>query len=334
MQQVGMQQVGMRNARKAWSRFLRRETRGFTLIELLVVIGIIALLIGILLPSLAKARTIARNTKCLANTRAMGQIMTFYANDNKSWFPVVPRPIGYNRAFMNQQGRAGGLAGFFSLTQRGSDGNGEGWTAGFYPPSAADTDLQDMTKPVLFDYLDENYEILTCPSDKIDIYYGQAWTTGRNLTEALLTTSSTGNTPGRRLPRVPRRNEEVVGYNISYLYIAGLRTDEPGVPVPPPLWGDETLANDYNTDAWYRASVDNEGNVTGDTAAVTLAQAAGPGRYGKLDNHGDGGANFVYADGHAALETGVVLRDFFSPKGNKSINGADPFRSQRVETVD
>ncbi len=311
-----------------------RRKAGFTLIELLVVIGIIALLIGILLPSLAKARATARNTKCLANVRAMGTIMTFYANDNKSWFPVIPRQIGYNRQFMNGQGRTGGVAGFFSLNQLGSDNNGAGWTAGFYPPSAGDTDIQDMTKPVLFDYLDENYAILNCPNDKLDIYYGQSWSTTPRLTDALLSATTSGNTPGKRLPIIPRKNEEVVGYNISYLYIAGLRTDEPGIPVPPPLWGDETLGNDYNTAAWHAATVADDGTVTGDNGGASLAQASGPGRYGKLDNHGDGGANFVYADGHASLETGVIQKDFFWSRGNKSINGADPRRSERVEVVD
>ncbi len=321
---------------KSGLRAARAEkSRAFTLIELLVVIGIIALLIGILLPSLAKARTVARNTKCLANVRAMGQMMTFYANDNKSWFPVIPRQSGYDRNFMNLQGRAGGLAGFFSLNQQGSDGNGAGWTLDRYPPSAPDTDLQDMTKPVMLDYLaNNNFEVLNCPSDKLDIYYGPAFATGRRLTDVLLNTATTGNNPGKRVPRVPRTYEEVVSYNISYLYIAGLRTDEPGIVVPPPIFGDETLGNDYNTDAWHQASVAADGTVTGDNGGATLAQAAGPGRYGKLDNHGDGGANFVYADGHASLESGVIQKDFFWSGGYKSINAANPNRSQRVETVD
>ena len=59
----------------------------FTLVELLVVIGIIALLIGILLPSLSRARHSAMSTSNLSNLRQLGTGLEFYRNDSDGKFP-------------------------------------------------------------------------------------------------------------------------------------------------------------------------------------------------------------------------------------------------------
>jgi prepilin-type N-terminal cleavage/methylation domain-containing protein len=64
-----------------------RSRPGFTLVELLVVIGIIALLIALLLPTLATARDSANRIKCASNLRSIGQFVYLFAHDHRDRVP-------------------------------------------------------------------------------------------------------------------------------------------------------------------------------------------------------------------------------------------------------
>ena len=72
------------------SRHTRFAPSGFSLVELLVVIGIIAVLIGLLLPALNRAREQSKRTQCLSNLHQLGIAIHGYASDYKGRIPYGP----------------------------------------------------------------------------------------------------------------------------------------------------------------------------------------------------------------------------------------------------
>lgn len=141
-------------------RATRRVRRvGFTLIELLIVIAIIAILIGLLLPAIGKARGSAQQLKCLSNVKQMTAAALSYANDYKDQiWPVAKRDANGNRYWDKEQNPPPGA-----------------------PPQTdvalwAQTVVDGERRPgLMYRYIQDVHAIAECPTNKRRVLSGQEW---------------------------------------------------------------------------------------------------------------------------------------------------------------
>lgn len=126
------------------SRASHHAQAGFTLIELLVVIAIIAILAGLLLPALSKAKAKAQGILCMSNGKQMMVAMHMYCGDNREWFPP----------------------------NEDSSGAQYGWVRGNMSWDSGSSDLTNTLNLIdpryaLLGPYTKNYQIYKCPGDNV-----------------------------------------------------------------------------------------------------------------------------------------------------------------------
>ena len=282
-----------------------KKRAAFTLIELLVVISIIAILISILLPALAKARELANRAVCMANVRGVIQSMVTYAQTNGGVFPctAADATYGYTNTPTESPNEPAGGTGGANATAAAAV---QSWYGGSsYNPVTVTVPTAGMWILVLQAYTTPSSFI--CPSDPLasgpsfERYTPAAGSASYYYTNF-------GNMDSRAAPTGADVPTNVVGlglsYSIAYPWTSDGRvgawwtTDHANTELPlvsdmAPYDGSGTGSGDDNS---------NDGVFERITTTLPTANTYGPYIYNS-GNHAGDGQNVGFGDDHVTWET-------------------------------
>ena len=246
------------------------RSKGFTLVELLVVIGIIALLISILLPSLNRARETANRVKCSSNLRQVGQAILLYSNENKGNYPRTiynPTGSGNNIALNASDDDTNGVVAANSFRDPFLKTGGSG-------PAPLDNDV-NQAMFLLIRTQDITPEVFVCPSSNAEKdTYGGSLAPGSGATAQNKTSFSSWQK------------------NLSYSYVNPYPNS---VGVTNGYKLNTTVGAEFAVAADVNPGVSNQYDVkapTNETSSQKIMQKA------NSPNHQGAGQSVLFGDGH------------------------------------